>query len=374
MDFSVAEIEVESFLQDISSNEPCGVDVRNLEESNEGFKKYFELRAMRNEQRRQERKNIEADQTLLIEPKEWHEVVRLASELLIQHTKDLEIGAWLVEGLVRVQQFKGLALGFKILGGLLQKYEDSLYPRAEDEEEDATRLTAIAMLGGKYELGSLVVPVYYHTIIPTVSGSNLNAWTIRHMLDKSEDTRIETLMECDGFKKAVLELDKDSFFPIEKDLAASKEAFLVFNTALSQVFSKDAPNIMGLSDALLYCCGIAFSVQGFLNKAAKLSQADVQDESQPQNKNANFSLDNFNYQSLTRDSAIDLIRSIAKFFEVSEPHSPISYSLNRLVSWANLDLPLLLQNIGIDAHAQEEYCKITGVPFLAKGGGSYDDG
>jgi type VI secretion system protein ImpA len=370
----VAEIQLESFLQDISDKEPCGADVRNLEESNEAFKKYFELRAIRNDQRRQERKNIETAETLLIEPKEWHEVIRLASELLSQHTKDLEIGAWLIEGLIRVQQFKGLALGFQILEGLLSKYQNNLYPKAEDDEENSARLTSIAMLGGKYELGSLVVPVYYHTILPTTSGLSLNAWTIRHMLDKSEDTRIEALMECEGLKKAILELDKDSFAFIAKDLAASKEAFIEFNGALGRVFSKDAPNVMGLSEALLYCCGIAFSVQSFLDKAAKANQVEINSSAQQSATSATFSLENFSYENLTRDSAISLICAIAKFFEASEPHSPISYSLNRLVGWANLDLPMLLQNIGIDPHAQEEYCKITGVPFLSKGGGSYDDG
>jgi type VI secretion system protein ImpA len=366
------EIELESLLQSISGAEPCGMDVRNLEESSQGFKRYFELREIRNDQRRQERKNIENDQVLLIEPKEWHEVIRLASQLLIEHTKDLEIGAWLVEGLVRVQQFKGLALGFKVLEGLLQKYEDHLHPRAEDEEESSMRLTSIAMLGGKYELGSLVVPVYWHTIIPTISGSGLNAWTIRNMLNKAEDTRIETLMECDALKKAILELNKEDFADIAKDLVASKDAFLEFNAALSRIFSKDAPNIVGLSDALVYCCGIASSIQGFLDKTAKSNAIEVQGEQS--RRGADFSLENLTHENLTRDNAVQIIRVIAKFFQTSEPHSPISYSLNRLVTWSNLDLPFLLQDIGIDATAQQDYCRITGVPFLEKGGGSYEDG
>ncbi len=367
------ELELNNLLQDISGEDPCGMDVRNLDETSEGFKKYFELREIRNDQRRQERRSIETEETLLIEPKEWQEVVRLASELLMQHTKDLEIGAWLVEGLVRVQQFAGLALGFRILGGLLRKYTNNLYPKAEEGEDSSGRLTAIAMLGGKHELGSVVVPVYYHTVLPTVSGSNLNAWTIRHMMNKSEDTRIDVLMDCDDIKKAILELAKDSFAVIAKDLADSKEAFTEFNSILSQIFSKDAPNIVGLSEALMYCCNIAASVQGFLSKMEKANSLEIVNDSQ-QSKNGVFSLENFSYENLTRDNAVQMLRVMAKFFQTAEPHSPISYSLNRLVEWANLDLPSLLQDIGIDARAQEDYCKITGVPFLLKPGTSYDDG
>jgi type VI secretion system protein ImpA len=333
--------------------------VRNLEQENEGYKKYQLLRETRNDQRRQERKSIETEGALQIEPKEWREVVSLATELLENHTKDLEIGSWLIEGLVRVEQFKGLALGFGILEGLLLAYRERLYPLLDQEDADM-RLTSIGMLGGKYELGSLVVPVYCHPIIPTNDGASFNAWTIRQMLDKSEDTRIEFLMNCEALKSAILDLQQDGFTVIAKDLLQAQAAFQRFNAALSEVFSRDAPNTSGLEDALNYCCAISASISGFLKSKSQVSQQ----EATLDGPHAAFSIDGLSHQNLTRQDAVELLRTIAKFFQVSEPHSPISYSLNRLTQWALLDLPDLLQDIGISENARVEYCKITGVPFL----------
>jgi len=366
------QINLDILLNPIDTVNPCGVDVRNLDQSSEGFKKYFLLRELRNDERRKERKNIEAEETLLVEPKEWQEIVSIAVELLSVHTKDLEIGAWLVEGLVRVDQFAGLALGLKALAQLIKKYENSLYPHAEDDESEDARLTSIAMLGGKYELGSLVVPVYYHTIIPTVAGSDLNAWSIRQLLGKSEDTRTEMLMECDALKSAIMDLNKGIFAAIKEGLELARDSFKEFNSALSSVFSRHAPNVSGLENVLTYCCGIVATVQGILDSMA--AKAYLQNEIKAEEgQSGTFSLSNFNPENLTREDAIQMINIIAKFFAMSEPHSPISYSLNRLVAWANLDLPSLLEDIGISDNARGEYCKITGVPFLSKAQGKKEN-
>jgi type VI secretion system protein ImpA len=356
------QIELENLLKSISQESPCGVDVRNLVEESQARKKYQLLRELRNDQRRQERKSIETTESLQIEPKEWVEVVRLSCELLEMYTKDLEIASWLLEGLVRVEAFKGLDLGFRVLGGLLLAYESKLHPIVLEEEDADMRLTSIGMLGGKYELGSLVVPVYYHTVVPTNSGADLNAWTIRQMLGKSEDTRIEFLMDCDAIKSSILDLQKDSFAIIAKDLLHAKASFEEFNSALSKVFSKDAPNTFGLEYALNYCCAIAVSIDGFLT--SKMQASLKESEQEGVKITSNFSIAGLTWEHLTRQDAVELVRVIAKFFQVSEPHSPISYTLNRLAQWACLDLPDLLQDIGISENARVEYCKITGVPFL----------
>ena len=47
----------------------------------------------------------------------------------------------------------------------------------------------------------------------------------------------------------------------------------------------------------------------------------------------------------SRDQAVDLLRKIAEFFEKTERHSPVSYSLRQTVRWSKMDLPSLLAEL-----------------------------
>ena len=377
--------DLDSLIIPINTSNPCGIDVRFLPENAEGFIQYTLLKDTRNNLRRQERKNVEVDQNLIIEPQNWRQVSDLGISLLKKHTKDIEISAWLVESLVRLEGFKGLQKGLAILSSLVEKYGHNLYPTIEEDEDVDSKLASIAMLGGKYEIGTLIVPLYYYTIIPTNSGDDLNAWNIRQLLEKSSategDLRASTLQDCDEIKNAILDIVKDDFLIIVEDLASSKEAFNKFNGLLSQVFTRNAPNLGSLDKAIGYCCSITNSISEILQKRASAS-LKTQEKSQNEGSNKNtlknssdFSIDNLSSDQILREDAIKILEILVEFFRSSEPHSPISYSLERVAKWANLSLPQIINEM-MNIQAMQEYSKITGVPLLTSNNNlkpSYDD-
>jgi len=59
-------------------------------------------------------------------------VIKLTSDLLINKTKDLQLGAWLTEALVKQKGFAGLRDGLALNVGLIDKFWDTVHPELED--------------------------------------------------------------------------------------------------------------------------------------------------------------------------------------------------------------------------------------------------
>ena len=65
---------------------------------------------------------------------------------------------------------------------------------------------------------------------------------------------------------------------------------------------------------------------------------------------------------VTRDDAFRLLLQVAEFFRKTEPHSPVSYSLEQAVRWGRMSLPELLADLIGDSSARDEYFKRVGIP------------
>lgn len=65
----------------------------------------------------------------------------------------------------------------------------------------------------------------------------------------------------------------------------------------------------------------------------------------------------------SRKAALNLLSKLAEFFRKTEPHSPISYSLQQAIRWADLSLPELLEEL-VPANAREEVRLRVGAPPL----------
>src|SRR5262245_7555742 len=65
---------------------------------------------------------------------DWRGVVSRAEAALNEKSKDLQIGAYLVEGLTRTQGFEGLRQGLHVLRSLLERYWECMHPGFEDGE------------------------------------------------------------------------------------------------------------------------------------------------------------------------------------------------------------------------------------------------
>ena len=62
-----------------------------------------------------------------------------------------------------------------------------------------------------------------------------------------------------------------------------------------------------------------------------------------------------------REDAFKQLNEIADFFLKTEPHSPISYVLQKAVKWGNMSLPDLIEELIPDRSSREHFGELTGV-------------
>lgn len=82
---------------------------------------------------------------------DWPQVVTLTTTLLTEETKDLQLAAWLCEGLLHKDGYSGLTTGLTAFQGLLDTFWDTVYPLPEDGD-DELRLGPIEWIGSKLSI------------------------------------------------------------------------------------------------------------------------------------------------------------------------------------------------------------------------------
>lgn len=353
----------DKIIEDLGGLNSCGVDLR--EQEGEASLKYLSLKDLRSSLRRNERKNVEVDHNLLIDSNDWQEVVRTAADLLSNHSKDIEVASWFLEGIVRIEGFAGLRVGLDIVAALFEEYGSDLYPKVEEDDIEL-KLASIAMLSGKYEMGTLIAPIYFFDLLKTRSDEHYNAWEIKKLLKKkgNESHEIVTqdlILGSEELKQAVFSLDLENFSAVETNLEASTVSLKRFNNALTQVFQSQAPSLANLTKTLTYVLSIVASTRKIIGAKEEkaIEQLGIQEVVKSP---SSLSLTDIDYSKLNKETALRVLESLVKFFRETEPHSPVSYALDRSLRWSKMPLGEVLSEILPD-DAREHYCSISGVPF-----------
>src|SRR6516162_1998650 len=107
-------LDFTKLLAPIPGEKPVGVDLR----ANAGpSSPYYQVKDGRNNARAAERRMEGGLEDAI--PPDWKSVVTSATKALGESTKDLELAAYLIEGLCRTNGFAGLRDGFKLTRGLV---------------------------------------------------------------------------------------------------------------------------------------------------------------------------------------------------------------------------------------------------------------
>jgi type VI secretion system protein ImpA len=154
----------------ISEAKPTGDDPRT---NSTPSSPYYGVKDARSSARTVERALMVGDDPDLPQP-DWKPVVDNAVKALTKQAKDLEIVAYMIEGLVRRNGFVGLRDGFRLARELIEKYWDNLYPMP-DEEGLETRVAPLTGLNGDDAEGTLVAPI---NRVPVTAKSSVGELTL----------------------------------------------------------------------------------------------------------------------------------------------------------------------------------------------------
>jgi type VI secretion system protein ImpA len=110
------------------------------------------------EARREEEDVSQGDWQVEVKKADWVQVIKLAGDVLLKKSKDLQIAAWLTEAMLHREGYSGLQAGLGLLQGLVEKFWDTLYPELEDGDSEL-RATPLDWIGSRLDQAIKHVPL-----------------------------------------------------------------------------------------------------------------------------------------------------------------------------------------------------------------------
>lgn len=352
-------IEVSSLVAAISADNPAGTDLRR---DTSPRSLYSRIRDARKAARAKERHSLfDQDQTAADE--QWRLVLSLAPQALKENSKDLEIACWLAEALVRKHGIAGLRDGFSLIRQLIETAWDGLYP-LPDEDGMETRVAALTGLNGEGAEGVLIAPIRSIFITEAgPSGRPFTYWQYQQALDAQRLTdemgRAEQNRK-NGFDLGLIQTtvndsSQEFYVNLRDDLQDSLNEFKRIDQLLTErCGAHDSPptsNILGiLADTLAAILHLARDKLPLPEAEAGSDEAAAGEGSVPGSGPIK-----------TRADALRQLGYISQFFRRTEPHSPLSYIIEKSVRWGAMPLGDLMRELIPDAGSRGTYSSLTGV-------------
>lgn len=356
-------LQLNVLLAPIPGDAPTGTDLRT---DPDPASNYYKLKDARSSARAKER-NVEAEgETTDLLP-EWRTILDLAPKVLTEQTKDLEVTAWLIEALVRRHGFAGLRDGFRLAGGLVSTFWDGLYP-LPDEDGVATRVAPLAALNGIDTDGTLIQPIRKVALTEPGDHGAFASWHYEQALnmanvagEEAKAWRLEAgAVTMDQIKDAQRATKPKFFLDLIDDIKDCQEAFGALNAALDAACGQDAPPASNIRNALEAVSAVARTLGADALAAAENSAggtAGAGGDGAAQEGAQGFGTGAIG----SRDDAFRTLSRVAEFFRRSEPHSPISYTLDELVRRGRMSLPELLNELIADSGQRRSFYIVAGM-------------
>jgi type VI secretion system protein ImpA len=332
---------------------------------------YYRLRDARSEAREIERRldhnDPEADAPAL--PRLWRTVHDLAEKALTERTKDLEIAAWLIEALVRMEGLTGLATGSALIATLVETlWDHDLYP-LPDEDGIATRLAPIAGLNGASGDGTLMQPLRKCPLFPGPDGAPVTYWQYK----QSED--LETITDAARRKQ----WQASGVVPLAELAAAARQAgdahLVYLRSAARDALAawtrmgdlmdaragRDAPPTGRVRDLLRAIVDIAAAYAPPDEPVAEPESEAEEDHGATDLAPGGTTAAAAAPRPVTREDMLRELARISDYFRRTEPQSPLAYTLEEAVRRGRLTWPELLAELVPDNNARHAMLNTLGI-------------
>lgn len=361
---SEAIIDINSLLVPVTEDNPVGNDIR---EDSSPTSAYYTIKDARNSARTAERNSMfdggssEADEN-------WRKILELAPDILKNNAKDLEIASWYTEALIRRHGFPGLKAGFSIIKQMIEQYWDNLYP-LPDEDGIETRISSLTGLNGEGAEGVLIAPIRNAKITEDVQPGPFNTWQYSQVLDiqkiSDDESRTEKAnkigFNIEDFENVVAGSSEDFYLSLRNDitecLADYKEISRMLDEHCGNLEAPPTSNIINALESTLgvinHVAKLKFPVESS-NESEFNEDGSVNDASSPESSTTSGPIKN-------RTDAFRRLTEISDFFRRTEPHSPISYALEKAVKWGDMSLSELMRELIPDSSSLDYYGSLTGI-------------
>jgi type VI secretion system protein ImpA len=308
---------------------------------------------------------------------DWSGVIKIATEALATQSKDLQLAVWLVEALVKRHGFPGLRDGLRLLWELQERFWDTLYPEIDDGDLEF-RTGLLGWLNLKLPPSIRLIPV---TPGMNAEGYGWLRWKESRDIDNigRRDQSAMAALVAEGkitgeqFDKAVEASPVAHFQTLFEDLNEAWREFEHLDRTVDDRFGRESPGLTGIKQAIADCLSLVTEIGnkkgGFaptpepeLTQQAPEEATDVgmQENSEPvlppprRPVVAPSELQN-------RADALRQLAEVADYFRRTEPHSPVSYLVQRAVRWGEMPLEAWLQNVIHDENVLDQLRETLGL-------------
>ncbi len=311
-----------------------------------------------------------------VAPPDWRTVLALASAALRTRSKDLQIAAWLTEALTRTAGFAGLRDGLRVIRGLQEAFWDTLHPQIEDGDLEfrAGRLSYLNDSSAGAARESLAAAI---EAIPLTDGAAGEAYGYVDFRDSRE---VENLGRQDPEKyaaalatgrlageawdRAVAGSRRAFYEPLYADANEALEECDRLQTSVSERFGKNAPSLLNVRKAIEDTRDLIWRI---LEEKRRLepdpveAEAAVTSGAAPSPGGSGQPAGPLPLDPRDRADAVRRLAAVATFFKRTEPHSPVSYLVQKAMRWADMPLDAWLQEVLADETAMARVREMLGI-------------
>ena len=366
-------LEIEPLLSPISSDQPCGQD---LSFSNE-------FHAIKIAKTQDDPLLDQGD--WLAEPKQadWHFVEQKSIEILTGKSKDLRLLGWLLEAWSNLYGFEGTAKALELMHLTLSEYWTQLHPEIEEDDLDQR----LGLLQGSI---NHLIPLIKQVAIVNVPAFSLSDYDAllrqkNHLLKQVEsytdDANSSQILE--QFEQSLFNTSKSFQYQNYQHFSAILAEWSILKNVLDTLMGLDAPSFAAIDTQLenihtslkkLYKTDVftqpvratqtseSSAAATITTQALSFTQHQEQEidmntvhpskgfQVQPQNHLAN------------REQAMLVLQEISDYFQANEPHSPVSYMLQKTIKWSQMPLHEWLNQVIKNENPLHNVQELLGVP------------
>jgi type VI secretion system protein ImpA len=339
------QFDIDKLLSPITTDEPAGSSLRY-------DPLYDQLRELRRED----------DATLpqgvwKSEPKkaDWKLVEALCLEAIETRSKDLQIGAWLLEAWLHLHSFAGAAEGFRAMVAMCEGFWDGLHPRVEGGDAEF-RIAPIVWLNRKLPADLRQLPV----TAPEADGvpaCTLADWETACQMESLQNrpgqpgANADRDMTLGRFQQSAMMTPTLHFTGKLEEIRALLRDVSELQALLDEKLGRESPGLLAVRSAAE---GAATLLEALLRERGALQPAAAPPKD-AEIFQYHYPAPGINEEGpadpaisrriQTRSEAYQMLVEAADFLYRTEPHSPAPYLVRRAITWGSMSLEELLPEL-----------------------------
>jgi type VI secretion system protein ImpA len=283
------------------------------------------------------------------------------------------------EALVQLYGFVGLRDGLKVMRGLHENFWDTLYPPVDG--------TSMMARGNALSWFDKAIDVPLKSLPLTKSGSgadyNYLQWmdSTRFDFPENMDSLPADAFERLSLLKVQAEEDKKTtgevwrkakgqtprafYEEIYAILNQCWEEFQKLDQVMDEKFDRQTPGLGSLKRSL---DEVRTLVEKIVKEKRILEPDEVQASDVANSENAGSTATSMAVGPVhSRHEALQRLAEVARYFEVTEPHSPVAYLVQRAIKWGQMPLEVWLEDVIKDGSVLGQLKETLGIKM--EGGG-----